>query len=60
MSRRAARFTEADAVRAIKAVKRSGERLAVKIDAEGTIWIIPIDPQAPPKPEFDPEREIVL
>ena len=48
MSRRAAKFTEADAFRAIKAIKRSGEAMAVEITPDGTIRIIP----APPPPEI--------
>ena len=60
MSRRAAKFTEADALRAIKAVKRSGERLAVKIDAEGAIWILPSDtPSSPPAPLDRPGRNML-
>lgn len=39
MSRRPARFTQADIHRAIKAVKQSGERLSVQIDLDGTIRI---------------------
>ena len=51
MSRRAAKFTEADAVRAIKAIKRSGEAMAVEITPDGTIRLVPIAaPSAPGKP----------
>ena len=44
MSRKAARFTEADIVRAIKAIKRTGESLAVEIAPDGTIRIVPVVP----------------
>ncbi len=48
MSRRAAKFTEADAFRAIKAIKRSGEDMSVEITPDGTIRIIPTPAPAPP------------
>jgi hypothetical protein len=46
MSRRAARFTEADAFRAAKAAKRVG--MAVEIDPNGVIRIVPHEPPTPP------------
>lgn len=61
MSRRAAKFTEADALRAIKAIKRSGENMAVEIATDGTIRIVPASvPPAPPKPKLASGRRIVL
>ena len=62
MSRRAARFTEADAFRAIRAIKRSGEPMAVEIATDGTIRIIPtpIPLPAMPKPKIAPGKKIVL
>ncbi|PPQ38442.1 hypothetical protein SAMN06265338_108153 [Rhodoblastus acidophilus] len=53
MSRRPARFTEADAVRAANAAKRAG--MAVKIDSEGAFWLIPLDFVPPPTLQPNPE-----
>ena len=41
MSRRAARFTEADAVRAAKAAKRTG--MAVEFRPDGVIRLVPFE-----------------
>jgi hypothetical protein len=56
MCRRAARFTEADAFRAAKAAKRAG--MAVEIEPDGTIRIVPFEPRRskeapPPAPSKD-------
>lgn len=59
MSRRAAKFTEADAVRAIKAIKRTGENMAVEIAPDGTIRIIPV-PETPAKTKLASNKRIVL
>ena len=53
MSRRAARFTEADAYRAAKAAKRVG--MAVQIDKDGTIKIVPHDSRIESAPELKPK-----
>lgn len=60
MSRRPARFTEADAYRAAKAAKRAG--MAVEIGPDGTIKIIPHEPQmqTKPKPKVDWPGGVVL
>ena len=49
MSRRPCRATEADLKRAARAAKALGEGVAVKIDADGSIWLVPAkDAPAPP------------
>ncbi len=64
MSRRAARFTEADLNRAVKAADRSKEPRAVKIDANGDIWLMPAK-YAPelllpnPQPPIDDDWSLV-
>ena len=62
MSRRAARFTEADAFRAIRAIKRSGDSMAVEITPDGTIRIVPAIAPVPlvAKPKLAPGKKIVL
>lgn len=45
MSRRAARFTQADIARAIKAIEQTGASMAVEIVPDGTIRIVPYDPK---------------
>jgi hypothetical protein len=42
MSRHAARFTQADIARALKAVEQVGARMAVEILPDGTIRIAPV------------------
>lgn len=61
MSRTRARFTQADAARAIKAAKQAGAG-AVRILADGTIKIDLQPESAGDKPEntVEPEPEIVL
>ncbi len=58
MSRRAARFTEADAFRAAKAAKRVG--MAVEIGPDGTIKIVPHDPEKKPPPPLAATRDFRL
>lgn len=60
MSRRAARCTEADIKRAIKAAKAIGVPMAVKIDKDGDIWLYPSNEPSEPEPQFDPNRRIRL
>ena len=62
MSRRAAKFTEADAFRAIRAIQRSGESMAVEITPDGTIRIVPAIAPVPlvAKPKLAPGKKIVL
>lgn len=64
MSRRPARFTQADVARAIKAVEQTGARMAVEIGPDGTIRIVPIDILERLLPahrgKVEAEREIVL
>lgn len=63
MSRRPARFTQADIRRAIAAVEKSGAQLAVEILPDGTIRLVPVPPpHAIPKKTgaFDMERRIPL
>lgn len=43
MSRRPARFTQADIARAINAVKQTGVSMAVEISLDGTIRLTPAD-----------------
>lgn len=64
MSRRAARFTQADIARAIRAVEQTGARMAVEIGPDGTIRIVPAEPRDRP-PEYlrgsvERDRRIVL
>lgn len=64
MSRRAARFTQADIARAIRAVQQTGAGMAVEISPDGTIRIVPIpeyrraDPAE--SPPVDDEEDAVL
>jgi hypothetical protein len=64
MSRRAARFTQADVARAIRAVEQTGARMAVEIGPDGTIRIVPVSdaPRIPPvaPPQVERKRGIVL
>ncbi len=55
MSRKAAKFTEADATRAAKAAKRAG--MAVEIRQDGVIRIVPVDPcNSQPQPPEAPSK----
>ncbi len=49
MSRRAARFAQADVARALKAIKQAGVASAVEIATDGTMRIVPIDPKSTPE-----------
>jgi len=63
MSRRAARFTQADIVRAIKAIQQTGAPMAVEIAPDGTIRIVPISSQDERRSEglsVEDEPEAVL
>jgi hypothetical protein len=51
MSRRPARFTQADIARAIKAVEKTGAKMAVEIAPDGTIRIVPSLSQSMPLAE---------
>ena len=41
MSRRPARFTQADMVRAIKAIQQAGACMAVEVALDGTLRVVP-------------------
>lgn len=64
MSRTAARFTQADIARAIRAVEQTGASMAVEIARDGVIRIVPYS--APPTPaneapaEPSPKRQLDL
>lgn len=58
MSRRPARFTEADLNRAGKVAKRLG--LAVKVDTEGAIWLLSVESVDEAKKEVVPTFEFDL
>jgi hypothetical protein len=60
MSRRPARCTEADLNRAIKAADRASVPRAVKIDPDGTIWIVPTKDALTAKPELEPKKDLVF
>lgn len=56
MSRRAARFTEADAYRAIRAAQRAGAG-TVEIKPDGTIWVRISPPSTPEELPPEPPRK---
>ncbi len=63
MSRRAARCTEADLNRALKAAARQPEPMAVEVTPEGTIRIVPVEHShektgVEPVPVKDPYAEV--
>jgi hypothetical protein len=58
MSRRPARFTQADIARAIKAVEQVGARMAVEITLDGTIRIVPSVDKVPA--DVAPQEEVYL
>jgi hypothetical protein len=61
MSRRPARFTQADIRRAIQAAeKASASNMAVEILPDGTIRISPIPPQGNAPEKATPKKGIVL
>ena len=57
MSRKPARFTEADIRRALSAVAKSGTNTVVEISPNGTIRLVPA---ITPKENAPEERRIVL
>jgi hypothetical protein len=60
MSRRAARFTQAELNRAARVVEISGGKLEIRID-QGVIRIVPIDGARPaPAQEVEPKRRMVF
>jgi hypothetical protein len=58
MSRTAARFTQADVARSIRAAKQAGARV-VELLPDGTIRICLGGEEKPPKP-VESDREVVL
>ncbi|WP_374547219.1 hypothetical protein [Rhodoblastus sp.] len=61
MSRRAARFTQADIHRALKAIAQAGVPATIEIGQDGAIRIMPEKPAAePPNAEVAPPKEIIL
>lgn len=58
MSRRAARCTQADIARAIRAVEQTGARMAVEIGTDGTIRIIPTPVAWPMPSASEPEPKV--
>lgn len=62
MSRRAARCTQADIARAIRAASQTGGGMAVEVLPDGTIRIAPApaSPQPAPAPKLVAQRRIVL
>jgi hypothetical protein len=58
MTRRAARFTEADVKRAVKAVEAIGSSRVVEVLPDGTIRIVPNSGTR--KPAVLPSRKMVL
>lgn len=62
MSRTAARFTQADVARSIRAAKQAGAG-AIELRPDGTIRISLVDPQTPANNStcpIEPDPEIVL
>jgi hypothetical protein len=66
MSRRPARFTQAEIARAIAAVKQSGETFVIEVTLEGAIRLFPFSapikafPPTVAIPALEPERRIKL
>lgn len=63
MSRRPARVTQADIARALRAADQTGMKMAVEIDPDGTIRLVPLDAgqsQKTKKSGVEAPREIVL
>jgi hypothetical protein len=59
MSRTAAKVTQADVARALRAMKAAGFCGKVQIRPDGTIEIVPLSERDQPR-RFDDKREIVL
>lgn len=65
MSRGAARITQADMARALRAVEQTGARVRIDCQPDGTISFVPIGPPEDEQPgprtaDIAPEREIML
>lgn len=45
MTRPRARFTQADIARAIRAVEQTGAKMEIRIELDGTIRIVPHEPE---------------
>lgn len=61
MSRRAARFTQADINRALRAIAQAGVPATIEIGQDGAIRITPQRPASEPaSANVAPHREIVL
>lgn len=60
MSGRAAKVTQADLARAIRAIKQTGAAMCVEVAPDGTIRLVPVDSGTDRKEEIDREPEIVL
>jgi hypothetical protein len=61
MSRRAARFTQADINRALRAIAQAGVAASIEIRQDGAIRIMPEKPASEPRsPEVAPRKEIIL
>lgn len=61
MSRKAARFTQADVARAIKAIQQTGANMMVEIGLDGVIRILQApEPEKSQKAEETKRRRIVL
>jgi hypothetical protein len=58
MSRRPARYTQADIRRAIEASKKAGAQMAVELLPDGTIRLVPVN--QPSEPTLGEGRRIVL
>lgn len=50
MSKAAAKFTQADVARAIRAVVQTGVSMAVEVAKDGTIRLVPVPAQPQPEP----------
>jgi hypothetical protein len=60
MSRKAARFTQADIARAIKAIQQTSAHMAVEIALDGTIRIVPASARVEEPDSKGREKEIIL
>jgi hypothetical protein len=61
MSRRPARFTQADIARALRAFEQvNGVRGTVEFQADGAIRIVPADHKAKEPTKIEPSRDFVL
>lgn len=60
MTRRAARYTEADLRRAVKVATQFTPPLTVEVEPDGTIKIVPSSPPAKKSRPLEPGKDIVL